>query len=1027
MSGSGGGGGYQYQAQATAYIATHILAKRPLNWFNCVSDVPITVAAETDGPGDDIRITLQSNPVIELQAKHGLKKDEKFWEAIVKLSRGLTQDFSLYGVLLTDSTASSTIRNELRKDIIRLGQGREDNLKTITKEVIDRLNREGIPCDLEIFKRLRIVIVDLDDSIRNAKIALEVLSKVLQNPEQEGQAWSVLCNDGLDLITKRGQRNAESLLRLLGGNNIQIASGTNLKQPIEWQQICRSMLDLQIQSPTLNDLMAKDGVCIDPVKLFVPIGLIERKQKQYRRSDVGSAVQASQLLQPIEEEIVQRFDQEEDFFNQVICNPNIPNNARFVVTGEPGAGKTTLLQKTGDRLYEAGMFPIWISLGKRGVPPTYEFLSDVLKKEAQFQNFESTDWNASISALLQTGKVWLLLDGADELTTNGNPLQVIGSRLQEAWSEQVKVVLTCRLNAWDAHALPKFTVFRILEFDYQTPANGHRNQIEAYIHQFFAKEEVDPQLATGLIQQLHTPGKERIRDSVKNPLRLSLLCYIWELGIGELPDTKAELYRLFVDYYYDLHQLKHPEISIDRTERDALNLALGEVAKTALDSEDSRFRLRQSLVESISIMGKVDAKGSLFNKAVQLGWLNYIGTTAKKTYESAYAFFHASFQEYFAALAIEDWDYFLPREHRDRPTRNQKGECIYRIFEPHWRETFLIWLGRKELENRLKNELLWKLYDFEDGCRFSKGYQNLYKQKYLFLLLEDSCCEFPEAEIDEITWITWIDDEDGIVVTSLSDECFEQDCFFEYNFFAPIMPIKERFMEESGYWMHVELHPSDSPLHIFNYADIERTVARKNLKQNTIDVDELKERHRDEICLINQINDIDELLRGLLSKRLPIIHGAFIKRILKLISEDSSVEEAISTMYLSSQSYRSIYPEIVWMLSKASCKKEETIMAIVNLLENNKDIVTQSLVIDSLHLLPFYIIKDPDNLKTLILKLKGCLFSAQENQNYLLSYYRAIIRQVAEYMTYPDFYRAWHSLTPSTNVELSTDDGEAKL
>lgn len=493
---------------------------------------------------------------------------------------------------------------------------------------------------------------------------------------------------------------------------IDAGYGSGENQRIDWQEVCRGMLDLQIQSPTLNYLMAKDGICIDPNTLFVPVGLVERKQKQYRRSDIGSAEQGSQLLQPTEEEIVKRFDHEEQFFTQVICNPDIADGARLVITGEPGSGKTTLLQKIGDRLLKAEMFPIWISLGKQGVAPTYEFLSRVLKTNAQPQTVDSSDWDTSINALLQTGKVWLLLDGADELTVNGSPLHVIADQVREAWANQVKVVLTCRLNAWDTHALPKFQVFRTLEFDYQTAVDDYPNQVEAYIHKFFSRESVDSQLGHSLIQQLYKAGKERIRDSVKNPLRLSLLCYVWESGIGELPDTKAELYRLFVDYYYELQERKYTDLRIDRTERDALNLALGEVAKAALDSKDSRFRLRKSLIESVPAMGQSDAKNSLFYKAIQLGWLNYIGTIAEKPHEPAYAFLHPTFQEYFAALAIDDWGYFLPCDHIDAPVNSKR----YRIFESHWKEIILLWLGCsfEQIPQDVKESFIKQLIDFKD-------------------------------------------------------------------------------------------------------------------------------------------------------------------------------------------------------------------------------------------------------------------------------------------------------------------------
>jgi hypothetical protein len=224
MSGSGGGGGYEYQAQAAAYIASHILAQQPLHWIeHSTSDVPVAVAEETDGPGDDINIALQDGTHVEVQVKHGLRKNGEFWEAAIKLVRGLLKDSLLYGVLLTDSTASSTIRDNLRRDLEKLGQERTDNLKAITQEFLQKLEEESIPYNPDIFRRLRIVVADLDSSQRDAKTAVVLLSQVLGSPVQVGQVWKILCNEGLNLITKKGQHTGVSLLSLLNRENIQLS------------------------------------------------------------------------------------------------------------------------------------------------------------------------------------------------------------------------------------------------------------------------------------------------------------------------------------------------------------------------------------------------------------------------------------------------------------------------------------------------------------------------------------------------------------------------------------------------------------------------------------------------------------------------------------------------------------------------------------------------------------------------------------------------------------------------------------
>jgi len=103
MSGSGGDSGYDFQAESCAFVAAHIVAGRALEFFVDTKDIPVAISMETGGPGDDSCVELITGDRIEIQAKHAMQKGNDFWNAILRLVRGLIADSRLHGVLLTDS------------------------------------------------------------------------------------------------------------------------------------------------------------------------------------------------------------------------------------------------------------------------------------------------------------------------------------------------------------------------------------------------------------------------------------------------------------------------------------------------------------------------------------------------------------------------------------------------------------------------------------------------------------------------------------------------------------------------------------------------------------------------------------------------------------------------------------------------------------------------------------------------------------------------------------------------------------
>ncbi|MEG4804206.1 HEAT repeat domain-containing protein [Microcoleus sp. ARI1-B5] len=523
-----------------------------------------------------------------------------------------------------------------------------------------------------------------------------------------------------------------------------VAKSRIVYQPIDWRAICQQILDEKEQQRLSSNQLTFGNHQIDDV--YVPLGLVERHKVPDKRPDLA-AEEGSDLYR--EKEVTQTFEHSE-FLEQVLRQGSSPksNGKRLGIIGEPGAGKTTLLRRIANwvaaEISEA--IVIWISLadlqGKE--LETYLFDSWLLAAIKRVGKAEATaDIKDDFLAQFNADRVWLVLDGADEMAVGDeNPLAEIQRHIRTGGCIQMaRIVLSCRQNVWDAigSALDTFDTYRTLEFSYP-------QQVEIFIDKWFrappnpplirsppnpplrrggTREEGDtltpafsteatgegdtlaPPLRRGaggdLSQQLRealaSPGKERIRDLVKNPLRCSLLCGTWQSLDGDLPDTKAKLYRRFVT---TLYQWKEPRLNW--IQQQDLNTALGNLALGGMLNETERFQLRESV--GYRVMG-----ASLFELAGDLGWLNLVARDAE-TMEGIYAFYHPTFQEYFVALAVEDWHFFL----NHFPGNPQHPDARYRIFEKQWKEVILLWLGREEVGKDEKEGFIKALVEFDDGC-----------------------------------------------------------------------------------------------------------------------------------------------------------------------------------------------------------------------------------------------------------------------------------------------------------------------
>ncbi|MGF1938150.1 MAG: HEAT repeat domain-containing protein [Nostoc sp. ChiQUE02] len=495
--------------------------------------------------------------------------------------------------------------------------------------------------------------------------------------------------DNLEVVKQKWKEYQKTNLK-------EISQVETTDNSFDWQEICGAMLEKHKRLTTNELLFADDEMKFELKEIHVPLALVERNKPKKCSEDI-SAEQGSRLYEPSYEE-KQRFEHEA-FLEQIIRDGvGKTQGHRIALIGEPGAGKTTQLQTIAFWILKKNLgLPIWISLADlQGKSVENYLLQDWLKNALEVVRVTEEQENA-FADLFKNNRVWLLLDAADEMSSP-QPLTEISQQLT-GWVKNARVALTCRVNVWEANAnaLENFETYRLLNFEYP-------QQVQEFIGRWFHNKDADKD--ERLWQELDKPERQRIQDLVKNPLRLALLCSTWQGSDKGLPETKAGLYQQFVEEFYKWKQNRFPTTEEQQEE---LNAALGRLAKRAIDQETSRFRLRHKFVREE--LGDAKQQNSLFSLALKLGWLNEVGLAAESaTKEKVYAFYHPTFEEYFAALAIDDCDEFLNHV-PDNPALG-----VYRIFAPQWKEVILLWLGREDVGRKEKEEFIQVLLEFDDGC-----------------------------------------------------------------------------------------------------------------------------------------------------------------------------------------------------------------------------------------------------------------------------------------------------------------------
>lgn len=564
-----------FQAAVTAITYIHMTRGRPLLWLDkLVDDVPTTVQAETGGAGDDLRLLLKDIQSVEVQIKKGLRSGTDLWGALIKLANAVTTGAADFGVLIVSPTSSNTITEDLATDIVRIGDGRTDDLSDIATKLLDKLNTLSI-CPRDACARIRIQTVPAMAANQASILAARAeLAHLCADDAQVGAAWNALYADASFLIEHRGQRDVSSLLRALMSEGVTLAQSNTTAPALLLAKLARWTLDTHATFSIFGV-----GTPLKTDESWISLTAVVREEVGVEASSLAEMIQHYQAWESrsisrdahsVDPETLGRFV------------------TRSILVAGPGMGKTTLLKRIARR-YSEDAIPV---LRVRLSAVAARMRAGVSFEESVF--YHGLDGSQISLADAARAKLpnWLLLcDGLDECGSLQEDVAAGVDRFA-AGHPNCRIVVTTRpvgyraahFSDWRHYDLPALDTSaahahaaRLVEAIAPPGSDLHRNARDV------CQRELDNNAAAKVVGRtpllLSLAAVIIARGKTLGATRERLFEQIFEL-IDEVPNTRvpekpapAVLLRRFLDIL-GWEMICHPLSSIDKiVERCADHLA----------------------------------------------------------------------------------------------------------------------------------------------------------------------------------------------------------------------------------------------------------------------------------------------------------------------------------------------------------------------------------------------------------------------------------------------------------------------
>jgi HEAT repeats/NACHT domain len=380
--------------------------------------------------------------------------------------------------------------------------------------------------------------------------------------------------------------------------------------------------------------------------------------------------------------------------------PELLQENRAVVLGDPGAGKTTLLRYVAYELVKsqlangqseilnripdlAGCLPVYVHIGEyaqhlqqkpESTLDAFAFLGSQVRQLPLS--------NALVKDAMGQGRILFLLDGMDEIIDTIQRREV-AQRIEEfAFSHpRCRILVTSRVVGYrEAQLSREFSQFTISPFE--------DNEIHRFIQSWY-KALGMPEGADKLVQAIE--GSPSIRRLASNPLLLTVIALIHWRG-DKLPRHRVRLYRLASETLVDewmSHRRVTPEgWDVQETMQvllPAIAWHLHQTSSTGLIGEQELDRLLvETLLRHDPSLSENEAhtRASQFRRNVS----EFSGIFLERGLDQddcgSYGFLHLTFEEYFAALRLADiWE--------------RAGNSVLKplLDDPRWTESILLTAG----------------------------------------------------------------------------------------------------------------------------------------------------------------------------------------------------------------------------------------------------------------------------------------------------------------------------------------------